>query len=150
SAARTRRPDWVFDLAHWYRGGPLSTNGWAAASAVVSRSPTSEPGADPELVRAGRRADDWAGMPALTSQAAFIGDFDRSRAGGVAPIVDRVVYLRGTGPGIDPVIDVDGSIRDWRLVFPDLRVVGIRGRNASWHIPLIERPREAMQAIAAA
>ena len=143
---RTTRPAAVFSFARAYPGGALSTV--AVALAVrFARRPSPEPEADPGLIRRARSAGGWVGTPALTSQATFIRDFEPLHDGELAPKVRRAAYLRGHGPGRDPSVDVEASITDWRRAVPSLTVVTLPGREAGWHIPLIERPHETMSAI---
>jgi hypothetical protein len=149
SSARTRGSAPIFWISSWYRGGPLST----AIAAVVgqgSPEPQLEPDANPEAATAARHASAWIGMPALTSQAAFIAMFSPLREGELEEVVARAVYLKGHGPSADPVVDTDDSIVDWRRAVPGMTVVIVPGREARWHLPLIERPRETMAAILAA
>jgi hypothetical protein len=149
SAARIKRPGWVFGLASWYRGGPLTSLGWAALNQFGDQ-PTPEPGADAGLAAAGRRHSTWVGMPALTSQAGYLGAFPALRDGELVGRAERVVYLHGRDPGEDPLVWVDDSMAHWRRAFPGLVEVVVNGRAGSWHIPLIERPRETLTAVLAA
>ena len=44
----------------------------------------------------------------------------------------------------------DESIIDWRRAIPGMATVTLAGRDARWHLPLMERPHEAMAAILSA
>jgi hypothetical protein len=158
AADRTTRPAAVFSFARAYPGGALSTVAVALAVQFQrrlrsgtgkqgARRPSPEPAADPGLIRRARSAGGWVGTPALTSQATFIRDFEPLHDGELVPKVRRAAYLRGHGPGRDPSVDVEASITDWRRAVPLLTVVTMSGREAGWHIPLIERPHETMSAI---
>ena len=149
SAARVKRPDWVFGLASWYRGGPLTSLGWALLNQFGDQ-PDPEPGADPRIVKAGRRHSTWVGMPALTSQAEFIASSPALRDGELTGRAARVVYLQAREPADDPLVLVADSVDQWRRAFPGLVEVTIDGRAGVWHIPLIERPQETLRAILAA
>jgi pimeloyl-ACP methyl ester carboxylesterase len=149
AASRIRRPGWAFGAASWYRGGPLSTATWAAISDISPKA-TPEPDADPGLVARAQHAGAWIGTPALTTQAHFIGTFPPLRDGELVGVLTRAAYLRGSGSGADPLVITDASIEDWRRAFPGLTVGIVTGRDARWHLPLIERPHETMKAILAA
>jgi pimeloyl-ACP methyl ester carboxylesterase len=146
AADRTTRPGVVFWFARRYRGGALSTTAVAVAARFARQAPP-EPDADPSLVARSRSAGRWVGTPALTSQASFVAGFAPLREGELSSNVVRAAYLRGHGPSVDPSVDVDASITDWRRALPSLTVVTLPGREAGWHIPLIERPHETMSAI---
>ncbi|SDT35189.1 hypothetical protein [Actinoplanes derwentensis] len=149
AASRIRRPGWAFGVASWYGGGPLSTATWAAVSAV-SPKPPPETDADPALVAEARHAGAWIGTPALASQAHFIARFPPLRGNELVGVVTRATYLRGTGPGMDPLVMIDASLADWRRAFPDLTVRTVTARDPRWHLPIIERPHETMNVILAA
>jgi hypothetical protein len=139
-------PRILFDLASWYRGGPLTSMIWAVISQGQDM-PLTEPNADPDIVKQARHAGAWVGMPAITSQAAYIGRFSPLISGELVPVAARVVYLRGGPPGPDPLVDVGKAIAGWQRAFPALKVVSLTDRVARWHIPLIEWPGETMYAI---
>lgn len=141
-----KRPSFLFDLSCWYRGGPLSTAVWAAVATLGTQPPT-EDDASQDIVRAAHRAGAWIGMPAATSQACFIAKFGPIKEGELVDIVQQVIYLQGQSPDNDPLIRISDAITSWRLAFPNLTVITLRGRDARWHLPLVEFPRETMQAI---
>ena len=143
--ASIKRPGFSFGLASWYRGGPLTSLLWAWGSGLVA-SPPAEAGANRSLIARGRNAGEWAGMPALTSQAAFMGQLP-PRPAFSSKASARVVYLHGSNPQDDPLIRINRAVEDWRNTFPAMTVNVIRGRAGSWHIPLVERPRETMEAL---
>ena len=99
SAARIKRPGWVFGLASWYRGGPLASLGWAALNQFGDQ-PTPEQGADQRIVSASRRQSTWVGMPALTSQADYLAAFPTLLDGELVGRAERVVYLHGRDESI--------------------------------------------------
>lgn len=109
-----------------------------------------EPDANPGLIREARFSSAWVGMPALTSQADFISTFRPLREGELEAAASRVVYLHAHNEDLDPLVKVDASIIDWKRAFPHMKVEEIATRAGNWHIPLIERPAEVMQAILAA
>jgi len=144
-----RQPGALFDLAVGYRGGPLSTVGWAAASRLRGQPPA-EPSADRRVTAAASHAGAWAGMPAITSQAAYLGGSTAPRPGELVPVAERVVYLRGRPGGPDPLIDVDRAITGWRQAFPHLTVTTFQHREERWHLPIIQRPQETVAYLLAA
>ena len=143
-----KRPPFLFDVACWYRGGPLSSAVWAAASAFATKPPT-EVNAQQDIVRAGRRGGAWVGMPAATSQACFIANFGPLKEGELLDVARQVVYLQGTSPEDDPLVRIADSIAAWRVAFPHLMVITVQGREARWHLPLVEYPRATVRAILA-
>jgi hypothetical protein len=149
SAARIKRPGWVFGLSSWYRGGPLTSAGWALLNQLGAQ-PTPEDGADLRVVDEARRYSTWVGMPALTSQADFLGAAPALRDGELTGRAERVVYLHGRDPADDPLVWVADSMVQWRRAFPGLVEVIVDGRAGAWHIPLIERPGETMTALLSA
>src|SRR5262245_57402006 len=108
--------------------------------------PTPEPTADRRTITAARHRTATAGMPAVTSEAAYIGRFV-PRA--LARRPGRVVYLHAADAARDPLIRVDQAIARWRTVHPALRTREIPARRGEWHIPLVERPAETVAAITA-
>jgi hypothetical protein len=146
SASRVKRPRSMFWLASWYRGGPITSGLWALGGQFQS-TPDPEPTANPRLIDAGRHAEAWVGTPALSSQAQYLAAFPMPRANSLVNVAARVTYLRGHGPGTDPLVHLDLAIDDWRLAFPTLTVTTLPGRDVRWHLPLIERPQETMDAI---
>jgi pimeloyl-ACP methyl ester carboxylesterase len=135
-----------FDVSCWYRGGPLSTPIWAWFSGLAAKPPL-EKDADPNIVRDARQAGAWAGMPALTSQACFIKNFSPLKNRELADIAERVIYLQPNHPNDDPLVRISDAIAGWRFAFPDLMVVSIEGRKGRWHLPLVEYPRETVEAM---
>jgi hypothetical protein len=148
SSEQVKRPRWMFRMASWYRGGPITSAGWAEVSQFLPK-PELEAGANRHLAKAAWHAEAWVGTPALTTQAAYLSNFSPLRANELAPVVARAVYLRG-GPGDDPLVQVDQSIHDWSRMLPGLFVTALPRREAGWHLPIIERPQETMSAINAA
>jgi hypothetical protein len=138
----------LFDVSCWYSGGPLSSAIWAAVSEFDAKPPT-EHDASQDIVRAARRAGAWVGTPAATSQACFIGKFDPLKTGELLDIANKVVYLRGSSSNDDPLVRTSEAIAGWRVAFPDITVVTLQGRNARWHLPLVEYPRETVSALTA-
>jgi hypothetical protein len=143
-----KRPSFLFDVSCWYRGGPLSSAVWAAASEFAPKPPTGD-GARQDIVRAARRAGAWVGMPAATSQACFIAEFGPLKEGELLDVAQRVVYLKGCSPDDDPLVWISDAIAGWRVAFPNLVVITVEGRNARWHLPLVEYPRETVRAMIA-
>jgi hypothetical protein len=142
-----RQPQVLFSVAARYRGGPLTTAGWATMNRFRNHPP-SEPGTDPRTTDRARHAGAWTGMPAMTSQAAYIGEFRPPQTSDLAPVVRRAVYLRGRGHGgEDPLIHIDSAIAGWRRTLPDLTVVTFDQRRERWHLPLVERPQETVRAL---
>jgi hypothetical protein len=153
SVADVRTPRWLLGLAGSYRGGPIGTMVWAATSALERRA-RAEQDSDAELIEASRRAERWVGMPAVASQAHFIAStriasVTRPRPGPYR-LLTRVTYLHGRDATDDPLINIGRALAGWRRLFPDLHVRGIDGRAGRWHLPLVARPREVVQAILAA
>lgn len=145
-AADIKRPGWLLAVSSWYRGGPLTTAVWALGSALGSE-PEPEPGADRTVIAAARRRGAWAGMPAITSQAAYITRFARLCTEQQIDTPAHVAYLCAEA---DPLIRLGPAIRGWRRVFPGLEVMTVTGRQTRWHVPIIERPQETMRAISSA
>jgi hypothetical protein len=143
-----KRPSFLFDVSCWYRGGPLSSTVWAAVSEFGTKPPT-EDDARQDIVRAARRAGAWAGMPAATSQACFIAKFGPLKEGELLDVVRQAVYLQGYSPDDDPLVRISDAIAGWRVAFPNLMVTTVQGRNARWHLPLVEHPRETVRAMVA-
>jgi len=102
------------------------------------------------MVRAARRAGAWVGMPAATSQACFIAKFAPLKEGELLDIAQQVIFLQGYSPDDDPLIRISNAITSWRVAFPNLAVVTLRGRNGRWHLPLVEYLRETVSAMVAA
>ena len=141
-----KRPGWLFPLSCRYRGGPVSTAVWAAASGVGAQPPL-DSGADQTLVDAARHSGAWAGTPAATTQACFIGRFRAPPQ--AAGLVSDAVFLRTRCAADDPVVRIPQSITHWWTMFPQLAVVMLDGRVGRWHLPLVEQPRETVAAITA-
>jgi hypothetical protein len=144
-----KRPSFLFDISCWYRGGPLTTAVWAAGSRFAPKPP-GEDGASQDVIRAARRAGAWAGMPAATSQACFIGGFEPLRQGELLDVVRQAIYLQGLSPDDDPLIRISDSVAAWRVAFPGVVAVTVPGRDGRWHLPLVEYPRETVRAMTAA
>ena len=145
SSAMVKVPSWMFSVASWYRGGPLSSAVFAMLSGGPRPQP--EPDADRALIASAQHRGAWAGMPAVTSEAQFIANFRELRRGELEGKARRVIFIEGRDPNRDPLIRVSGSIAGWRTAFQDLQVVTLSGREGRWHIPIIERPKETMAAI---
>ena len=143
-----KRPSCLFDVSCWYRGGPLSSAAWAATSKFGAKPPT-EDGTPDDVLRAARHAGAWVGMPAATTQACFIAKFGPLKAGELVDIAQQVVYLQGYSPDDDPLVRISDAIACWRVAFPHLVVITVRGRNGRWHLPLVENPRETVRAMIA-
>ncbi|MFC9689138.1 alpha/beta fold hydrolase [Kribbella sp. NPDC056951] len=145
--ADVKRPDWLFKVACWYRGGPIAALVWAAGTALVDTPPTGA-GADPQLVRRGHRAGTWVGGTAAASQGCFIGRFELG-SGDAATTGDLkgIFYLHATSSEQDPLINTSTAINRWRNIFPSLADVVVEGRQGGWHIPLVERPEETATAL---
>lgn len=139
-------PNWALALGHWYRGGVLSSLGWAAISGLSTR-PVAEPEASRETIRAGDEFNRWIGFPALASQAAYMDDFDLREVEGLSSLVSCSVYLHSDGSGTDPLVATEASIEEWHEVLPGLRTVAVQGRDPAWHLPWTFRPHESMAAI---
>ncbi|WP_067478687.1 hypothetical protein [Actinomadura hibisca] len=144
SSQDVRRPGWFFTLASSYRGGYLASGVWRLLANLPAARPTPELDADRDIINSARHHYATAGMPAVTSEADYIGAF-RLRAPSRHP--DRVVYLHAHEPVHDPLIKVDQAIARWRTVYPALITEEIKGRQGGWHIPLVERPKETLKAI---
>jgi pimeloyl-ACP methyl ester carboxylesterase len=144
--SNVKRPSFLFDVSCWYRGGPLSSAGWAAVSEFGATPPTDD-SANKDLVHAARRAGAWVGMPALTSQACFIAHFDTLREGELLDVAQQVVFLQGSSPDDDPLIRITDATAGWRVAFHNLVVLTVRGREGRWHLPLVEYPRETVRAM---
>jgi pimeloyl-ACP methyl ester carboxylesterase len=146
TSTNIKRSSVFFDVSCWYRGGPVSSALWAWISDLAAKPPV-EKDADPSIVRNARQAGAWAGMPALTSQACFIKNFSPLKEGELADITDRVIYLQPNHPNDDPLVRISDAIAGWRVAFPNLMVVPIEGRKGRWHMPLVEYPRETVEAM---
>jgi hypothetical protein len=150
SADMVKRPGWMFWLASWYRGGFLSSVVWSGLSRLGGSGPEPEPDADRDLIRQARRYTADIGMPAITSQAEFIKNSSPVRPGELTPSTSRVVYLHGRDADRDPLVRVTESILTWRVASPGLTAKLLETRQGDWHIPLIERPRETVEAMLSA
>lgn len=144
-----RRPQWVFSLCSWYRGGAISSAIWALISRLGSR-PLPEPGADRAIIEDGNNANAWVGMPTLTTQASYLSSFGFREVSGIHDVVSHAVYLEARSPQDDPLVRVSESIADWRFVLPNLAVSTIATRRGDWHLPWTYRPRETLDAVNAA
>lgn len=139
-----RRPAWSFAFAPIYRGGPLASGIWRALANLPATHPVPEPATDPDIIANSRRRYATVGMPAVTSQAEYIGTFALLPPA-QQPV--RVGYLRASDSAQDPLVKVDQAIARWRTVYPALVTEEIEGRRGEWHIPLVERPAETIEAI---
>lgn len=146
--ADVRRPNLLFNLSCWYRGGYLSSAVWATVASLLPEPPI-EPAASPQLVRAAHHAGAWIGMPALTTQACFIGHFRQLRAGELVDVVSRLRYVQSNHPGDDPLIRISQAQTAWRTAFPGLETVTCRERPGRYHLPLVEYPKATMNTILA-
>jgi hypothetical protein len=144
-----KRPSFLLDVSCWYRGGPLSSALWALASNFGTKPPP-ENDSNQEIVNADRYAGAWIGMPAATSQACFIARFDQLKKDELLDVAEQVLYLQGHSPDDDPLIRISDAITGWRVAFPNLVVITVRGREGRWHLPLMEYPRETVRAMTAA
>jgi alpha-beta hydrolase superfamily lysophospholipase len=147
SRVNIRRPSFLLDLSCWYRGGPLSSAVWAPIREFRTMPPN-EDGADQDIIQAARWAEAWVGMPALTSQVCFMAKFESPKEGELVDVTRQVIYLQGYSPDNDPVVRISDAIADWRVAFPNLKVVTMQGRDGRWHLPLVEYPRETVRAMA--
>jgi hypothetical protein len=148
SARDVKRPSFLFSLSCWYRGGPLSSAVLAMINKAASKPPTGSD-AFPEVVRAAHDGGAWVGMSAATSQACFIAKFPPLRKAELVDSVREVVYLQGSSPEDDPVVNISSAIAGWRVAFPALMIVTVPGREGRWHLPLVESPRETARVISA-
>lgn len=148
-ARYTHRPQWMFDLAAWYRGGPLSSAMWAIVSRFGQRPPL-EYGADQSVVDEGEDRGAWVGLPAVTSQAAYIATFNSSELPPIRRAISRATYLRADSAEQDPLVVVSQSIEEWQRGLSALTVTTVASREGGWHLPWIYRPRETLTAVNAA
>jgi hypothetical protein len=148
SRNNVKRTPVLLDLACWYRGGPVSSAAWAAASTFMAKPPIDDD-ALPDTVRDAHHAGAWAGTPAVTSQACFIARFAPPVAGELLAVAQHVVYLQGSSPDDDPVVRISDAIAGWRVAFSNLGVITVPGRKGRWHLPLVEAPRATVAAILA-
>lgn len=144
-----RRPSWMFTLCDWYRGGVVSSGVWHVVSGL-GRHPAAEPGADPEPIRQGNRANANIGVPALTSQAAYLASFRASEISSISGVVERVTYIEGNPSEADPLINVKSAIATWSRALPNLTVHELPERNGEWHVPWTYRPAETLAAVMSA
>jgi hypothetical protein len=91
-AADVKRPRWLMALGRWYCGGPLGSAIWSVLAWLEPR-PVAEPGADPRVISAFRRATALVGLPAMASQAAYIATFTGLRQGELVGVAERVSFL---------------------------------------------------------
>lgn len=146
--ATVRRPGWLFSVADWYRGGVISSQAWRLLAGLGAR-PTPEAGAEAEPIAQGERANANIGMPALTSQASYLASFDPAEMSDVGEATSRVIYLEGSPPRDDPLINVPAAVADWSAAIPALVVHQLPERDGSWHVPWTYRPRETLAAVIA-
>jgi hypothetical protein len=143
-----KRSPSLLNMSCWYRGGPLSSTFWAAASLFGNRFPM-ETDAPQKVVSAARSALGRAGMPAVTSQVCFIVKFDAIKEDELADVVRQATYIHGSSPDLDPVVRIADAIDAWRKGFPGLVAISLQHRSAQWHLPLVEYPCEICRHIIA-
>lgn len=147
--ADIRRPAWLGKATCWYRGGPVSTAMWAAVVARLPNPPEAD--ADPRLVHQAHHAGQWVGTGALATQACFIRRFTLPSAEAeLHSVVKRAIYLHGVPSTDDPLVRTGQGYTSWRSIFPSLTEVPVSGREGRWHIPLVERPKETVNAVMSA
>jgi pimeloyl-ACP methyl ester carboxylesterase len=146
---RIRRPQWLFAVSSWYRGGPITSAIWTLISRWGDR-PIPEPGADQSIIADGERENALVGTPALTTQAAYIDSFSPTEIPGIRDAVLRATYLKAQSAQHDPLVDVDASIADWTIALPNLTVTTIANRRGEWHLPWTYRPNETITVVNAA
>lgn len=146
TGADVKWPELVLATSCCYRGGPVSSVVLAIVNALTPKPPLGA-GANPAIVRVARQEGAWAGMPAASSQACFVYRFYPPDRPELADVVDHVIYLRGDTPASDPVVRTTQAIAKWQRTFPGLRVVTVQGRNACWHLPLVEYPLATVRAM---
>ncbi len=149
SSQTVRRPQWLFAVARWYRGGVISSAVWHLLSGLGER-PDAEPDAATDVIRRGEQANASVGMPALTSQAAYLASFSSSELADVGDVVTSVTYLRAEHAHRDPLIDVHDATDEWSHALPGTKVVDLPERNGAWHVPWTYRPHETLEAVLAA
>jgi len=123
--------------------GPLSSAVWAAASQCGPKPPTADDAAGDCQGRSSRWSVDR--NAAATSQGCFIAKFGALKEGELLDVARQVVFLQGSSPEDDPLIRISDAITGWRTAFPNLMVITVQGRNARWHLPLVEYPRETSE-----
>lgn len=143
-----KQPDWLLHIGCIYHGGLLSTAVLALASSLSAHPPNS-PDANLGLVGKAHKSGAWAGMSAAASQACFIHNSPPLRRNELVGAVSDVIYLEGQGASQDPLVDVNVSTMQWRIAFPQLRSITLRGRPGRWHVPLVEQPQETALAVLA-
>jgi hypothetical protein len=146
SRTDVKMPGWLFAATAWYRGGPVASAVWAMQSRPQNLP--EEADTDQRNTNAADHDAAWIGMPAVTGQAGYIRQF-HPPANEPGTSVARVAFLQGRDPADDPLVDVAKAVATWRLTFPGLTVVTIESRDGHWHVPLIQRPHEALTAILA-
>jgi len=144
-----KRASFLFDVSCWYRGGPLSSAIWAAVSKLAPKPPT-QGETSLDTIHAAQRAGEWAGTPAATSQACFIGRFAPLKEQELVDIAQHVVFLHGDHKDDDPLVRMSDAIAGWRVAFPNLMSITVQGRAGRWHLPLMEYPRETVRAMISA
>lgn len=143
-----RRPAWSFWIACHFSGGVISSLVWAALVAVSPTPPRSS-AASADLVQRSYRAGKWVGAPALTSQACFLAQPATDAPWGNADTLSKTCFLRGDGSGADPLVRTDQAIASWRVWAPTMRTIVVTHRDARYHLPLVEFPKETADAIQA-
>lgn len=146
--ADVKRPEWLLKVARWYRGGPIATAVYAMTLKSMDSAPPGA-GSDPVVVAEAHAAGAWAGTAAIATQGNFIGRFSQARHHAeLDQVTSRAFYLHGMPSDVDdPLIAVEPAMTRWRQIFPALIEVPVAGRDAKWHIPLVERPGETVAAI---
>jgi len=143
-----KRYPFLLDVSCWYPGGLLSSAVWAAASEFGTKPPTGND-AQQDIVRTARRAGALVGTPAATSQACFIAKFGPLKQDELLDVAQQVFFLQGYSSDNDPLVRVSEAVAGWRIAFHNLKVITMKGRNGRWHLPLVEYPRETVQAMIA-
>jgi len=149
SAADVRVPAILSWLTSRYRGGPFGTFMWRQLARRYSYPPA-EPGADPDLIESAHRAFATVDSSTIFSQVKFVRQYAATSAHTWRRPADRTVFLRGVPAGGDPFIATDSAVTAWRELVPDLREAQLQERLDTWHVPIIERPRETMATIMSA
>ena len=146
SDSDVKRPVALLWAGCYLHGGLFSSLAMAVGSSF-SDHPQPEPGSDAAVIAAADDAGAWRGTAAATTQACFIYRSVAPAAKEFDTGVLSAAYLHGVPAGDDPIIDVAAAISHWRIAFPALREVELPGRQGSWHVAPIERPRETLAAI---
>ena len=149
SDSDVKRPAALLWAGCYLHGGLFSSLAMAVGSSFSSH-PQPEPGSDSAVIARANDAGAWRGTAAATTQACFVYRSVAPAAREFDAVVQSATYLHGTPAGDDPIIDVPAAVANWRVAFPSLHEVVLPGRQGSWHVSPIERPRETLAAILAA